>query len=196
MKVKNRYRMKINNKVRMLMVSGTLLLCQTAFAQRLAIKTNLLTDAMMIPTLGVEFSMSHRWTLSTEVEWMSTYQSHNHYLRTFSVQPEARFWFRAPFTGPFVGPSVQWRMYNMGGLPVFKLKEARTQGYLLAAGVTTGWHFTLSNRWGLEPSLTLGYGYADYKRYGAPRSRVPKRVGHLHFFGPTAASVNLVYMLR
>lgn len=188
--------MNIGNKVRTMMVSGVLLLCQTAFAQRLAIKTNLLTDAMTVPSLGMEFSIAHRWTLNTEVQWMPAHQSENHYVRTFSVQPEARFWFRAPFTGPFVGPSLQWRMYNMGGLPVFKLKEARTQGYLLAAGATAGWHFTLSDRWGLEPSITLGYAYADYKRYGEPRSKVVNRVGHLHFIGPTAASINLVYMLR
>lgn len=188
--------MKIYHKVRTAMVSALMLASITGSAQELAVKTNLLSDALTVPSLGAEFTIGHRWTLNTDVEWMPAYQSTNHYLRTLNVQSEVRFWFRAPFTGPFIGPSAHWRVYNMAGLPVFKLKDERIQGNFYSVGVTAGWHFTLSSRWGLEPSLTLGYAYNDYRRYAEPRTRVVSRRCYMHYLGPTAASMQLVYMLR
>ena len=178
------------------MILAGMLLPTAASAQELALKTNLLSDAVTVPSFGVEFTIARRWTLNTDVEWMPIRQSDNHFLRTLKIQPEARFWFRAPFTGPYIGPSFHWRWYNMAGLPVFKLKDERIQGYMLSAGVTTGWHFTLSPRWGLEPSLTIGYGYCDFRRYAAPSSRIVSSKGYVHYFGPTSASLQLVYMLR
>ena len=156
-----------------MMVLAVMLTSVSGSAQDLAVKTNLLSDALTVPSLGVEFTIARRWTLSTDVEWMPFYQSTNHYLRTFKVQPEAHFWFRAPFTGPYIGPSAHWRVYNMAGLPVL-----------------------LGDRWGLEPSITVGYAYNDYRRYAEPRSCVVSRKCYMHYFGPTSASLQLVYMLR
>lgn len=188
--------MKIYYKVRAMVVLAVMLMAVPGSAQELAVKTNLLSDALTVPSLGVEFTIARRWTVSTDVEWMPAYQSSNHYLRTLAFQAGSRFWFRAPFTGPFVGPELSVRMFNMGGLPVFHLKEARTQGLFSTVGATVGWHFSLSPRWGLEPAVTLGYGYIDYKRYGEPRSRIVSSKGYTHYFGPVAASLNLVYMLQ
>ncbi len=175
-----------------------LLLCQASVlqAQKWSVKTNLLSDAATVPSVSSEYRISLRWTANLDVSWMPFYLTHSNYLRTFKLQPEAHYWLRAPFTGPFVGPSFQWRLYNMGGLNVFKTAHSRSQGYLLGAGVTAGWHFTLSNRWGLEPSITLGYAYVSCNRYDAPRSRIPLKRWRGNYFGPTAAALQLVYMLK
>jgi len=167
-----------------------------ARAQEWSVKTNLLSDAVTVPSVGSEYRISLRWTASLDLAWMPIRQDPDHYLRTFKVQPEAHYWLRAPFTGPFIGPSLQWRLFNMGGLFAFRTSDTRTQGYLLGAGVTAGWHFTLSNRWGLEPAITLGYAYSRYNRYDDPRSRIPLKKWTLHYGGPIAASVQLVYMLK
>ena len=179
-----------------MMILAGMLLPTAASAQELALKTNLLSDAVTVPSFGVEFTIARRWTLNTDVEWMPFYQSDKHYLRTCKLQSEARFWFRAPFTGPYIGPSLHWRVYNMAGLPVFKLKDERIQGNFYAAGVTAGWHFTLSDRWGLEPTVTLGYAYNDYRRYAEPRTNIVSRKCYMHYVGPIAAGLHLVYMLR
>ena len=181
-------------RARMLLMA-VVMFSATASGQELAVKTNLLTDAIAVPSVGVEYAFAPRWTVNADAEWMPFYRAHNHYLRTLKVQPEARFWFRTPFAGPFVGPSVGWRVFNMGGLPVFDLKNERIQGNLWTAGATAGWHFTLSDRLGLEPAVSLGYGYADYKRYAEPRSRRPVEHSYQHYIGPIALSLYLVYML-
>ena len=179
-----------------LLLFAALLGTTGAHAQQLSLKTNLLSDAITVPSLGAEYALAQRWTASLDVEWMPLRQSSGHYLRTFKLQPEAHFWLRAPFTGPYVGPSLSWRLYNMGGVPLFNTRHARTQGLLLSVGAAAGWHFTLSDRWGLEPALTVGYAYADYRRYDAPRDTHVRRTGFAHYFGLTSLSLHLVYMLR
>lgn len=167
-----------------------------ARSQQLSVKTNLLSDAVLVPSVGMEHTISRRWTMACDVAWMPLRLSSEHYLRTMKLQPEAHYWFRAPFTGPFVGPALSWRLYNMGGLPVFKTRDSRTQGFLLGVGVVAGWHFTLSDRWGLEPSLALGYAYGEFNRYDAPRSCEVRKRHYLNYFGPTALTLQLVYMIR
>lgn len=165
-------------------------------AQRWSVKTNLLSDALTVPSLGTEFAVAPRWTFSCDMAWMPARVASQHFLRTLKLEPELHYWFRAPFTGPFVGPSLSYRPYNMGGLPVFNTRHSRTQGWLIGGGCVVGWHFFLSPRWGLEPSVTLGYAYADYKRYDAPRSLEPVRHEYRHYVGPVAACVQLIYMIK
>lgn len=165
-------------------------------AQQLSVKTNLMSDAVTVPSLGAEYAVSDRWTVALDASWMPVRQSSGHYMRQLKVQPEAHYWLRAPFTGPFVGPALGYRLYNFAGIPLLKTRDTRTQGYLLSAGVTAGWHFTLSDRWGLEPALTVGYAYTSYRRYDAPDSRQVTRRWYVHYFGPTSLQLNLVYMIR
>ena len=167
-----------------------------AFCQQWSMKTNLLSDAVLLPSLGAEYAVTLRWTVALDASWMPLRLSSEHYLKELKVQPEAHYWFRAPFTGPFVGPALSYRLYNFGGLSVLNTKDSRTQGYLLGMGCTAGWHFSLGPRWGLEPSITLGYAYAAYRRYDTPRSRVVTRRWYVHYFGPTSLNLNLVYMIK
>lgn len=185
-----------NNARVMLLIAVALCTSSAVKAQQWSVKTNLLSDAITVPSISSEYRISLRWTVNLDLAWMPLRQSSEHYLRTFKIQPEAHYWFRAPFTGPFIGPALSWRQYNMGGLFVFHTSDRRTQGFLLGAGCTAGWHFTLSNRWGLEPSLTLGYAYAKFRRYDSPRSIVPVKRWEDHYIGPTAATLQLVYMLK
>lgn len=189
-------RKTLYQQARTMVLTVALLSTSVLSAQELSVKTNLLSDVVTVPSVSAEYRISLRWTASLDVSWMPIRQNPDHFLRTFKLQPEAHYWLRAPYTGPFVGPSFQWRLFNMGGLFAFRTSDSRSQGYLLGAGCTAGWHFTLSNRWGLEPSLTLGYAYAHYKRYDDPRSRIPRKKWNVGYFGPIAASVQLVYMLK
>lgn len=165
-------------------------------SQEIAVKSNLLSDAITVPSVGAEYAFDRRWTASLDLSWMPLRQSSQHYLRQLKLQPEARYWLHAPFTGPFVGPAVTLRWYNMGGLPVLHTKDSRTQGWLIGVGAVGGYHFTLGDRWGLEPTVALGYAYASYHRYDAPREcRVRKR-SYAHYLGPLSLGLQLVYMIK
>ena len=190
--------MIMTNRYIRMMALTVLMLCQpTAMqAQKWSVKTNLLSDALTVPSVSSEHRISLRWTACLDVEWMPFYQSSDRYLRTFKLQPEAHYWFRAPFTGPFVGPAFSWRLFNIGDLPVFHTSGGRAQGFMIGGGITAGWHFTLSNRWGLEPTVTLGYAYVSNKRYDVPRSRAPLDRWKGNYVGPLSGALHLVYMLK
>lgn len=166
------------------------------FCQQWSLKTNLLSNALTVPSLGIESRVGQQWTAALDVSWMPLRQSSQAYLRHLKLQPEAHYWFDTPFNGAFIGPALSWRQYNIGGLPTYRTGSSRTQGFLFGAGCTAGWHFLSGNRWRFELAMTIGYAYTQYRRYGAPRSRWVRRYYYAHYIGPTAASVNLVYILQ
>ena len=53
-----------------MLVLAVVLLSVPASGQKLAVQTNLLSDAVTVPSVGVEFTITHRWTLNTNLEWM------------------------------------------------------------------------------------------------------------------------------
>lgn len=62
--------------------------------QRLALKTNLLYDAILMPSLEVEYRIDDRWSvnLEGEVAWWSENSKHKYY-QIATISPEARYWF-------------------------------------------------------------------------------------------------------
>lgn len=160
------------------------------------VSTNMLTDIWRVPSLGMEYAFDYRWSALLYVAWMPLYQSSQHYVRMFHEQSEIHYWPRYVYSGFFFGPSIGLRLFNMGGMPMFHTSDARTQGSLWSVGCSLGWHFNLGCHWGLEPSLTVGYAYADYNRYDAPRDIRVRRRSYAHYFGPTALALRLTYDIK
>ena len=66
---------------------------------RLAVKTNLLYDAVLMPSLEVEYRIDDRWSVNLEgdVAWWKNDGRHRYY-QLATVSPEGRYWFRDPET--------------------------------------------------------------------------------------------------
>ena len=168
----------------------------TVSAQRLAVRTNLLSDALLVPSVGAEAMLTERWSLCVDGAWMPLRQGSSHFWRTWHVQPELRYWAVAGLAGPFVGGFWQLRGYNVGGLPFSHLRDSRSQGTMWGGGVTAGWHQILSTRWSLELSAAVGYARLDYDHYDSPRSRVVSSSEHKGYLGLLNGGVTLVYIIR
>ena len=89
--------------IRAMVLAALLMSVGSLQAQEWSVKTNLLSDVLTVPSVSSEYRISLRWTASVEAAWMPIRQSQDHFLRTFKLQPEAHYWLRAPFTGPFIG---------------------------------------------------------------------------------------------
>lgn len=101
-----------------------LLFSLQAFSQRVAIKNNLVYDALLTPNLSLEFSFGEKWTLDTQVgmnfffyendptadEYKTKKWSH------WLVQPEIRYWICERFNGWFLGLHAHGGQMNVGGL--------------------------------------------------------------------------------
>ena len=61
-------------------------------AQEVAVKSNLLYDAVLSPTVGVEVALAPQWTLDVSGT-INAWAINDHRWKTFFAQPEARYWF-------------------------------------------------------------------------------------------------------
>lgn len=154
-----------------------LLTATNAFSQNLAIKTNVLYDAITTPNLQAEVKVAGRHTVGVTVglnpfpvKENFTYEGDNRKMRHFLVQPMWRYWFCSAFAGHFVSANVAYIHYNVSnikfpfGLYPDVYKERR-QGDTFAIGASYGYSWMLSTRWSIEAEGGLDVGYANSKRY-------------------------------
>lgn len=179
-------------------------LSYTAMAQKAALKTNLLYDATTTFNLGVELSLSPKWTLDLSGNYNPWTFSHNKKWKHWLVQPEARYWFCNKMMGSFFGIHALGGQYNIGnidadfmllGTDFAKLKDHRFEGWMVGGGIAYGYAWTLSKHWNLEAELGLGYVFSKYDQYECEKcgEKVESDKSH-HYVGPTKAAINLVYV--
>lgn len=162
-------------------------------AQSVALKTNLLSDIALTPSLAVEVAMSRHFSLNLNGSYMPFRLNRNHYWRTFLVQPEARYWFKESLTGFFLGAAYQYRGFNLGGLPFSHLKDSRSQGHMQGCGLNLGYSFRLSRHWNLEPSLMLGWSHLHWTHYDKPDSDIAESWWKADYVGPLDVGLYLEY---
>lgn len=160
---------------------------------KIAIKTNLLFDAVLVANLGVEISPWTHWSLDIPV-WYSPYNiSSTRNIRLLAVQPEIRWWSKEAMNGHFVGLHTHVAGFNIALNDYARYQDPNHA--LWGLGVSYGYAMTLgkSAHWGLK--FTLGAGFAQY-HYDAYRneSNGPKfRSGSDCYWGITRAGVTLSY---
>lgn len=175
-----------------------------AKAQQAAVKTNLLYDATATVNLGVEFGVAPRWTIDLSGNLNAWNFSENKKWRHWLVQPEVRYWLCERFNGSFLGAHVLGGVYNVGnvnadfkllGTDFGQLKDHRFEGWMAGVGLAYGYHWMLSRHWSLEAEIGIGYIYTQSDKYECPRcgDKLEDDEPH-HYFGPTKAAINLIYV--
>lgn len=176
----------------------------SGFGQTVALKTNLVDDALMDINLGVEVGVAPKWTIDVPVSFNAWKLSHDRRWKHWIVQPGARYWFCDRFSGHFVGAHLHGGQYNIGGFDgkvnmlgtdFRKLKDARYQGWLVGAGVSYGYAWILGKHWNIEGEIGIGYAYTRYDEFKCSGCGKKIDTNHPHnYFGPTKASVNIIYL--
>ena len=174
----------------------------------LALKTNLLYDAVSWLNFSVEVPMGDRFSALYyhQFPWWTWGQAKNEYcMRFLSIGAEGRYWFkpmprektenrikRDRLMGHFVG------VYAESGKWDFERKrDICYQGEHWSAGLSYGYAMPIGKRLNLELSLSMGYASIAYRGYTPSENyeilwRDPEKVGRWHYFGPTKAQVSLV----
>lgn len=165
-------------------------------AQHVALKSNLLYDALCIPSLGTEVRIDSTLTLSVSSTYCPISYGSDRKWKNWSVQYEARHWFRKVFHGPYIGVFGIHGGFNLSRIPVFHLSHHRAEGNFNGAGLTFGWHRILSPNWGLDTSLSAGYVHLRYRHYREGSYGYLEYTKGRDYVGPVALSVSLVYIIR
>lgn len=178
---------------------------QSAEAQVFGVKTNLLYDATATLNLGVEFGLAKKWSFDLSGNynaWDNPYGK-GFYKHMFA-QPELRFWFCDRFNGHFLGLHALGGVYNVGGLDtdmkifgydLSKFNTFRYEGWFVGAGIGYGYSVILSSHWNMEFEIGAGFIYSEFDKYECEECGL--QLEHqvpLKYFGPTKASVGLIYL--
>lgn len=164
----------------------------------MAVKTNMLYDAALVPNIGVEFYLGKNFSIAGN--WMYSWwkdDSKAWYWRTYGGDLAVRYWFgkaarKKPLTGQHVGVYGQIVTYDF---------ELGGRGYLgdrwsYGAGVEYGYSLPVARRLNIDFNIGLGYLGGEFKEYlpidGHYVWQVTK---YRHMFGPTKAEISLVWLL-
>ena len=175
----------------------------TASAQKVGLKTNVLTDAFASPNLGIEVGLAPKWTLEATGE-VNFWNVNRHKWKHWFVQPEARYWFCERFAGHFLGIHAVGGEYNFGnidnhikflGSDFEPLSNSRVQGWGVGGGIAYGYSWIINRHWNFEAEIGVGYIYTRYDRYPCAEcgTAIEKDQPH-NYFGPTKAALSLVYL--
>ena len=189
---------------RMAMVFVGMMLATQLQAQKVAVKTNLLYDATATINAGIEFGLAPKWTLDLSGNFNGWTMSHDRKWKHWMAQPEARYWFCDRFAGHFLGFHALGGQYNVGhlknnikflGTDFSKLSDSRYQGWFIGAGIAYGYAWVLNKHWNLEGEIGVGYVYTEFDRFNCKGcGKKVEEVKNHHYFGPTKAAINLIYV--
>ena len=148
----------------------------SASAQKVAMKTNIVQDALLDPNIGVEIGLAPKWTLDVTGQLNAWTIGDGHRWKHWLVQPEARYWFCERFAGHF-------------------LTDQRYQGWGAGAGVAYGYAWPVHKHWNVEAEIGIGWIYTRFDSF--PCKDCGKKIDsdRVHnYVGPTKAALNIVYL--
>lgn len=168
---------------------------------RLALRTNLLYDLVVVPNVGVEWFANEHWSLAANVMYIWTKNDMRHrYWRLFSTDVEGRYWLRPQTcdvrTGHHFGLYAGFYRYDF---------EFGGEGWMgdanYGVGVSYGYALRLFPKWKerftLDMSIGLGYLGGTHKEYIPDAGcYVWQRTMRHHLFIPTKAEITLVWYPR
>ncbi len=158
---------------------------------RFALKTNIVYDALLMPSLELEWRVTDRWSLSIEgdVAWWKNDRRHKYY-QVAAFIPEVRRWFRtrAPWHGMYIGAFAGGGKYD--------LENGRTgyKGEGGMAGISFGYMWPISRALSLEAAVGAGYMFTRYREYEPHDGHyLYQRTKDMNYFGPLKVKFALVW---
>lgn len=163
----------------------------------MAIKTNLLYDAALIPNIGVEFCLGKEIYVGVNGMYAWWHNDHKHrYWRIYGSELNFRKYFGrkdsfAPFTGHHIGIYGQVATYD------FELGAKGIQSNLsYGAGMEYGYSFPIAKSLNLDIAIGLGYIGGEYKVYEPNDGCYVWTESRLrNYIGPSKAEISLVWLV-
>ena len=172
-------------------------------AQEVGIKSNIISDALLSPNLGVEIGLAPKWSLNL-VGQVNLWDVNRHKWKHWLAQPEIRYWFCEKFAHHFIGLHAIGGQYNFGnihndinflGSDFSKLTDYRYQGWGVGAGIGYGYAWVLDKHWNLEAEIGLGWIYTRYDKFRCSDCEKKLESNRPHnYVGPTKVAFNIEYV--
>lgn len=189
----------------LLLLSGCVQGMMVAYANPavVALKNNLLYDAVATPNLQVEFRLAEHWSLQAGVgfnpfplkdevipKWRHVY-----------AELAPRYWFCDAYTRDFVSVNIGYTHYNVAGgvYPIGWMYKAvqsnRFQGDAILFGASYGWQFPISPHFSIELEGGVDAGFTWYDRFECVHCGKQLALREKKWFALPRLGVNLVVLL-
>lgn len=155
------------------------------------LKSNLIYDAMLAPSLEIEYVINDRWSagVETSIAWW-----HNNnkpwFYQIATLIPEVRYRIDARKQGHYHSVGL------FGGAGWYDLEYKKTgyQGELWMAGLSYSYSFPINKLLGFEAGIGLGFMSAKYEEYLPQDGHFAyQQTTRTNFFGPLRLKFALVF---
>ena len=133
----------------------------------MAIRTNILYDALLVPNIGLEVGLPANFTIAADWfgNWIGVDKSH-FYWQGYGGYLTLRYYFGkdaalCPFTGHHVGIYGSGLTYDIE----FGGKGYQAARFGFGGGVEYGYSLPISEHWRFDFNIGVGYQGGEYKEY-------------------------------
>ena len=171
------------------------------FSQHIAVKNNIVYDAMLTPNLGVEIGLNKNLTLDIIGNYNPFELDNKTMWKHWLVQPELRYWFCERFSRAFIGIHAHAGHANVGDVKLpfdlyHRLSGVRNEGDFYGGGLSLGYQLPLAKRWNLELSVGGGYAYIQYDKFDLETDeKIKSKLVH-NYWGLTKATISVIYIIK
>lgn len=163
---------------------------------RCRIRTNLLYDAFLTPTLGIEWLPTDNLGIKLDGSYACWGNEYGRTQKLWVLSPEAR-WYPNQARRLYLGAAANFGQYNIykGLIGGMFPDDKGYQGDFWNAGLTAGYQLPLSRHFALDFNIGLGYARYRYDSFTvANRQREFVEKGKTKsFWGPTQAGISLIW---
>ena len=156
--------------------------------ERIAVKTNLLYDALLNVNFGAELKLAPQWSVDLSGNYNGWSLSKGRQWKHWMIQPELRYWIdRESMRSHFFAGHIFGGQFNT------TLNKYRRQGWAAGIGIGYGYVWRMAEHWGMEAEIALGYARYGYDKF--PCAECGRKIArrNKNYVGPTKAAINLVY---
>ena len=156
----------------------------------LGVKTNLVAWAGTIMNIAADVQVGKHISVELPLLWCPWHVSSKHAVKTFIIQPEARYWLSKPGEGHFFGVHAHVGWYSVK----WNLDRYQdTDRPLLGAGISYGYLLPFNEHWAGEFTLGAGYANMRYDTYYNMDNGACIDTRTKNYWGITRVGLSVVY---
>ena len=169
------------------------------WTRQLHIKTNAIGLGMAIANLAIEVDLARHWSFTLPVYYSAwDYFKTTVKFRTFSVQPEFRYWFCPDNEGWFVGGHFGLSYYNFAIDGDYRYQDHNRETPAIGGGLATGYrtHLSKDKRWKMEFTLGAGIYPLHYDKFrNTPNTKEGLMIESIKktYWGIDQAAISIAY---
>lgn len=167
-------------------------------AKTVRMKTNLIDDVLLVPSIGFEFSYAKVWSVCADWKYAGWENDHrNRCWKGYGGNLELRRWLNAQKLGARLGSHVGVYVQSLNYDVEFGNRGYQSNGWHFGCGVSYGYAVRLAHRLHLDMTIGLGYLGGNYDEYlpGSNNRYIWQKNSKFRYAGPTKLELSLSWLI-